>query len=178
MTFDLLQYDLDLSESVTAAAHIAIEECAFQLRYEKWNCPKRAFFPAHSTAHISHDSAHGHAHPYLSLYFPRTHWGVPEERAIASTNATAERSMRSHATFDKEAAAERLLRSRATSAVLERPSNRETAFVHAVTAAGITHTLIRNCSAGSFDECACDFKMGKRGELSVGRESSSQNPLS
>ncbi len=42
--------------------------------------------------------------------------------------------------------------------MLPRVSNRETAFVHAITAAGITHTLTRNCSRGDFADCVCDTR--------------------
>ena len=36
-----------------------------------------------------------------------------------------------------------------------RQTNRETAFVHAIMAAGITHTLTLNCSRGDFEDCLC-----------------------
>ncbi|XP_059097528.1 protein Wnt-8-like [Tigriopus californicus] len=35
------------------------------------------------------------------------------------------------------------------------PSIRETAFIHAITAAGIAHTLTKNCSNGEFGDCGC-----------------------
>ena len=34
--------------------------------------------------------------------------------------------------------------------------NRETALVRAMTSAGITHTLTKNCSTGDFTNCVCD----------------------
>ena len=37
-----------------------------------------------------------------------------------------------------------------------RTINRETALVRAMTAAGITHTLTKNCSTGDFANCVCD----------------------
>ena len=42
--------------------------------------------------------------------------------------------------------------------------NRERAFVHAIVAAGIAHTLTKNCTAGDFGECGCDAKLTKRRE--------------
>lgn len=117
---ELSKYDNALSQSVTSAAHIAIRECGFQFKYEKWNCPKKAFFPMRE--HYPH---HGNGSSSTSeLFIYRGH--------------------------------------HATSAQLKRPSNKETAFVHAITAAGIAHTLIKNCSAGEFDDCGCDFKTKKR----------------
>ena len=39
-----------------------------------------------------------------------------------------------------------------------RQTNRETAFVHAIVAAGITHTLTKNCSRGDIPDCFCDTR--------------------
>ena len=35
-------------------------------------------------------------------------------------------------------------------------NNRETAFVHAIVSAGVTHTISRNCSEGSLAHCGCE----------------------
>uniref|UniRef100_A0A8C6UZI8 Protein Wnt n=1 Tax=Neogobius melanostomus TaxID=47308 RepID=A0A8C6UZI8_9GOBI len=37
-----------------------------------------------------------------------------------------------------------------------RSANREAAFVHAISSAGVMYTLTRNCSMGDFDNCGCD----------------------
>ena len=37
-----------------------------------------------------------------------------------------------------------------------KPINREAALVRAMTSAGITHTLTKNCSTGDFTNCVCD----------------------
>ncbi|XP_067104296.1 protein Wnt-8a-like [Osmerus mordax] len=45
-----------------------------------------------------------------------------------------------------------------------RSATRETSFVHAIGAAGVMYTLIKNCSMGDFDNCGCDdSKTGKMG---------------
>ncbi|XP_016110151.1 protein Wnt-8a-like isoform X1 [Sinocyclocheilus grahami] len=45
-----------------------------------------------------------------------------------------------------------------------RSATRETAFVHAISAAGVMYTLTKNCSMGDFDNCGCDdSKIGKMG---------------
>lgn len=45
------------------------------------------------------------------------------------------------------------------------PANRETAFVHAISSAGVMYTLTRNCSLGDFDNCGCDdSRNGQLGE--------------
>ena len=41
-------------------------------------------------------------------------------------------------------------------------ATRESAFIHAITSAGIVHTLTKNCSSGDFDNCGCDSKMTRR----------------
>jgi len=38
----------------------------------------------------------------------------------------------------------------------ERENNREAAYIQAITAAGVTHTLTRNCSQGSILHCECE----------------------
>lgn len=44
-------------------------------------------------------------------------------------------------------------------------ATRETSFVHAVSAAGVMHTLTRNCSLGDLDDCGCDSsRNGKLGK--------------
>ncbi|KAI4880148.1 hypothetical protein NFI96_031166, partial [Prochilodus magdalenae] len=48
-----------------------------------------------------------------------------------------------------------------------RRATKETAFLHAISAAGVMYTLTKNCSMGDFDNCGCDDskagKMGGRG---------------
>lgn len=43
-------------------------------------------------------------------------------------------------------------------------ATRETSFVHAISAAGVMHTLTKNCSMGDFDNCGCDdSRIGQTG---------------
>ncbi|XP_056328498.1 protein Wnt-8a ORF1 [Danio aesculapii] len=45
-----------------------------------------------------------------------------------------------------------------------RSATKETAFVHAISAAGVMYTLTKNCSMGDFENCGCDdSKIGKIG---------------
>ena len=46
--------------------------------------------------------------------------------------------------------------------VIPRATTRETAFVHAITAAGIAHTLTKNCSGGDFPGCTCDNRLTRQ----------------
>ncbi|XP_014678401.1 PREDICTED: protein Wnt-8b-like [Priapulus caudatus] len=45
-------------------------------------------------------------------------------------------------------------------------ANSETSFVHAISSAGVMHTLTRNCSAGEFEKCGCDDR--KKGQVAAG----------
>lgn len=47
-------------------------------------------------------------------------------------------------------------------------ANRETAFVHAISSAGVMYTLTRNCSLGDFDNCGCDDS--RNGQLGKDRQ--------
>ncbi|KPP60252.1 hypothetical protein Z043_121760 [Scleropages formosus] len=45
-----------------------------------------------------------------------------------------------------------------------RGATRETSFVHAISSAGVMHTLTRNCSMGDFASCGCDdSRIGQMG---------------
>lgn len=47
-------------------------------------------------------------------------------------------------------------------------ATKETAFVHAISAAGVMYALTKNCSMGDFDNCGCDeSKTGKNGKLDL-----------
>uniref|UniRef100_A0A8C3BRR4 Protein Wnt n=1 Tax=Cairina moschata TaxID=8855 RepID=A0A8C3BRR4_CAIMO len=45
---------------------------------------------------------------------------------------------------------------------------KETAFIHAVTAAGLVHAVTRSCSAGNVTECSCDTSLQSGGSASEG----------
>ncbi|XP_008832546.2 protein Wnt-8a [Nannospalax galili] len=45
-----------------------------------------------------------------------------------------------------------------------RGATRETAFIHAISSAGVMHAITKNCSMGDFENCGCDeSKKGKTG---------------
>ncbi|XP_029472939.1 protein Wnt-16 isoform X2 [Rhinatrema bivittatum] len=45
---------------------------------------------------------------------------------------------------------------------------KETAFIHAVMAAGLVHSVTRSCSAGNMTECSCDASLQNGGSASEG----------
>uniref|UniRef100_A0A8B9TGH3 Protein Wnt n=1 Tax=Anas platyrhynchos TaxID=8839 RepID=A0A8B9TGH3_ANAPL len=42
--------------------------------------------------------------------------------------------------------------------IVNRVSCRETAFIFAITSAGVTHSVARSCSEGSIESCTCDYR--------------------
>ena len=58
------------------------------------------------------------------------------------------------------------------SAALSPAGTRETAFVHAISAAGLAHALTRACSSGRMDDCGCD-----RSVRGVSKEGFKVSPL-
>uniref|UniRef100_A0A0K2V2L3 Protein Wnt n=1 Tax=Lepeophtheirus salmonis TaxID=72036 RepID=A0A0K2V2L3_LEPSM len=47
------------------------------------------------------------------------------------------------------------------SVIRDKDANKEMAFIQAITSAGVTYTVIRNCSQGSMENCRCDPKYSK-----------------
>lgn len=45
---------------------------------------------------------------------------------------------------------------------------KETAFIYAVMAAGLVHSVTRSCSAGNMTECSCDTTLQNGGSASEG----------
>ena len=85
--------DLQLSNSVTSGAELAMQECSRQFEHDVWNCPVTAF----------------------------------------------------NMIRDKQ------------------ENNRETAYLHAIISAGVTHTISRNCSQGGLAQCGCQALYGNSG---------------
>ena len=148
------QYDYDLTRSVTVGAHLAINECSRLFKYEKWSCPANAFTEVKAS------------HPGISA------------RAIGSGKNREDQQQTIHSVWgeskDVPANYEITSKGAADSKRGEQKnvaglggSTRESAFVHAITSAGIVHTLTKNCSSGDFDNCGCDTRLTKRRELTT-----------
>ena len=177
-----------LSNSVSAGAYIAVSECAYQFRFEKWNCPESAFnlnpvepFVNKGTSvHLPYSTKRlpSPLHdPLIPKPLPRIGGlkSIVDEKSEMHLSSFSDKS-----NDDKEASrvdAYELLAplKRSKDAKdddddegetddseyfqdpqIQRQINSETALVRAMTAAGITHTLTKNCSTGDFTNCVCD----------------------
>ena len=168
---DILKADVALSNSVSAGAYIAVYECAFQFRFEKWNCPESAFNlnPINNKGTSIHTSTRRFPVPsipqpsprigglesdldYQSAMYP-TKYKDKIENPVGIYGLLQDAAEISKSTENGNKENVPILNQD-----LENHSkiNRETALVRAMTSAGITHTLTKNCSTGDFTNCVCD----------------------
>ena len=177
-----------LSNSVSAGAYIAVSECAYQFRFEKWNCPESAFnlnpidhIAAKGTLpHPPHTSRNAFTptDPPIPYPLPRigglkSELGGESDMHLSGYDQKETHDENSEARKTRVDAYEILdplkrlgnidhdkgipLNSNVPHE--QQPSrkiNREAALVRAMTAAGITHTLTKNCSTGDFTNCVCE----------------------
>ncbi|XP_063291120.1 protein Wnt-8b isoform X1 [Pelobates fuscus] len=149
------------SSSVAAGAQSGIEECKYQFAWDRWNCPERTLqLSSHSglRSDLNYQSTGpstagsslfdtGPTYPVWSINFNR----ILFSRLESQINRTF--PSRSQIPLSPNYP----LQSGTTlSTGLISPANRETAFVHAISSAGVMYTLTRNCSLGDFDNCGCD----------------------
>ena len=183
-----------LSNSVSAGAYIAVSECAYQFRFEKWNCPESAFnlnpidniatkgtmpYPPHSSIHQSapldppipqplprigaSKSELGRKsvmeHSDYEQKQPQDEWGkISGIHSLKASRIDAYDILTPSKILDDTEDDESipLLSNFPQKQQLHRKINREAALVRAMTAAGITHTLTKNCSTGDFTNCVCE----------------------
>ncbi|XP_037085380.1 protein Wnt-4a-like [Pollicipes pollicipes] len=121
--------------SVKDGAARAISECQHQFRTRRWNCS------------TSMDLNREVIYSKLNMTVEKDNVGRKAERA-ASINRTQN---------DQPA---RKRRRRKNPLDVPGPivpsGTRETAFVHAISSAGLAHALTRACSSGRMDDCGCD----------------------
>lgn len=132
---ELNEADMALSNSVTVGAYTAVRECAKQFRYDRWNCPMSSFFLNPNDDRNTTTT---------------TKRSLPFARITPSTLLSLED-----------------LKNTSSVALLnglkaDRQISRETALVRAMTSAGITFTLTKNCSTGDFANCVCDTRFSRR----------------
>ncbi|OCT70194.1 hypothetical protein XELAEV_18037115mg [Xenopus laevis] len=149
------------SSSVAAGAQSGIEECKYQFAWDKWNCPERTLqlsshsglrsdLNIHSTGASPAGSGlydTGPTSPVWSINFNR----ILFSRLESHFNKTF--LSRLQIPFPQ---GHTVQSATSLSTGFLSPANRETAFVHAISSAGVMYTLTRNCSLGDFDNCGCD----------------------
>ncbi|KAI6066287.1 Protein Wnt-8b [Aix galericulata] len=127
------------SSSVAAGAQSGIEECKFQFAWDRWNCPERAL----------QLSSHGGLRSDKANLIYRVSF-LPCSLQISPNAVSCMARVISNTGLAMKSLAHLLSLSSHLTA------NRETAFVHAISSAGVMYTLTRNCSLGDFDNCGCD----------------------
>uniref|UniRef100_H3BG32 Protein Wnt n=1 Tax=Latimeria chalumnae TaxID=7897 RepID=H3BG32_LATCH len=151
------------SSSVAAGAQSGIEECKYQFAWDCWNCPERALQLSTHSGLRSAISCHSLLSPgkilvqdlgtTCCLIIPSIDQRsvLVDEKIHVHTLTTKKTKIGIQALsgLETECCRKILLN-------LLLPPNRETAFVHAISSAGVMYTLTRNCSLGDFDNCGCD----------------------
>ena len=158
-----------------------MSECAYQFRFEKWNCPESAFNlnPVESltrkgTSLNPPSRLTTSLDPVIPNPLARIGSSKPEKDSIMSVlHQKSKISGKTNEVENLSVDAYEILRPsighRDFQPTLsdnfdqnthknknDRPINREAALVRAMTSAGITHTLTKNCSTGDFTNCVCD----------------------
>jgi hypothetical protein len=161
---------LALSKSVSAGAYEAIAECKHQFRYETWSCPEQAFF-------LEDRSIRSHDVGLLTNAYVTTATRNRDQVKVGIESDFSSVRLGNNRRERNSNVRKRIGRNRAPKVGTEAADpqvkagnspkkplggTKETAFVHAITAAGITHTLTKNCSTGDFPDCVCDHRLSKR----------------
>ncbi len=135
----LIRQNPGILHAIAAGLHTAIKECKWQFRNRRWNCPT-----THSPnvfGKIVNRGEHG---------FSEWHYESFEQCTLFISNTVKQENMELHMNiFCMETQHVVLI-------VLS--GCRETAFVFAITSAGVTHAVARSCSEGSIESCTCDYR--------------------
>ena len=157
-----------------------MSECAYQFRFDKWNCPESAFNlnpvtnkgtsshpPSRQNPLIPEPSARigslklnldDKSAMHLSGYKYKGRKDKPssmkDSRVDAFDILNPSNPFKSTSNANHDEANDYDLQANDHQNI--RQINRELALVRAMTSAGITHTLTKNCSTGDFTNCVCD----------------------
>lgn len=134
--------------SVKVGASSAISECQHQFKSRRWNCT--TYMDLNKELKIE-----------ISKKINSTD-GPRRGRKEAPARGSPQRDTQS----DQPARRRRRRKSPLENYPIVPAGTRETAFVHAISAAGLAHALTRACSSGRMDDCGCDRSV--RGESKDG----------
>lgn len=145
----LIRQNPGILHAIAAGLHTAIKECKWQFRNRRWNCPT-----THSPAIFGKIVNRGE--PLLS--FNRAIFGY----FWAGCNRTSCTHLKGFVSYLGQrigkAKSKRLDQVLMGNFGVVSSGCRETAFVFAITSAGVTHAVARSCSEGAIESCTCDYR--------------------
>ncbi|MBN3313839.1 WNT16 protein, partial [Atractosteus spatula] len=132
---DLCKRKPYLLPSIKEGARMGISECQTQFKYERWNCSTTSEFSVFGYELTSGNpgsiSDFTFSAPGLCIFFKVLPFNTRHRELIKSNQPCHP-------------------------AIYNWTGTKETAFIYAVMAAGLVHTVTRSCSAGNMTECSCD----------------------
>lgn len=143
----LIRQNPGILHAIAAGLHTAIKECKWQFRNRRWNCPT-----THSPAIFGKIINRGE--PLLS--FPSGNmWTVWAGCDGISCTHLKRLKAKKRLGKSKSIRMDQVLMG---SFHVVSSGCRETAFVFAITSAGVTHAVARSCSEGAIESCTCDYR--------------------
>ncbi|KAK1789120.1 hypothetical protein P4O66_015066 [Electrophorus voltai] len=140
---ELCQTQPEIVSEVAKGAKLGVRECQFQFRFRRWNCTSHSKYfgrvlqqglpPAEGR--LSGIVPSGHAHG--DVMARGSEWTSPRLWTAALSSGPD-------------------VWKNGSSVSHWAPDIRETAFVYAITAAGVTHAVTQACSMGELLQCGCE----------------------
>lgn len=158
----LIRQNPGILHSVSSGLQTAIKECKWQFRNRRWNCPTsqgpnifgKIVNRGEATGRRevmwgSPDPLRSTPEPGCSGKAPLVHRGA----SPAPSPSPARRGCGLGVPVGAPSPCQQH-----PEAPLPSAGCRETAFIFAITSAGVTHSVARSCSEGSIESCTCDYR--------------------
>uniref|UniRef100_A0A8C3C4G6 Protein Wnt n=1 Tax=Cairina moschata TaxID=8855 RepID=A0A8C3C4G6_CAIMO len=146
----LIRQNPGILHSVSSGLQTAIKECKWQFRNRRWNCPTsqgpNIFGKIVNRGEPAGRREAAGGSPHLPAWEHPT--GSPWVQLSPTCLPPAGRCW-GWGALGVPAAPE---------VPLPSAGCRETAFIFAITSAGVTHSVARSCSEGSIESCTCDYR--------------------
>lgn len=142
----LIRQNPGILHAIAAGLHTAIKECKWQFRNRRWNCPT-----THSPAIFGKIVNRGEPGNIKHVWPGCNKISYTHLKGFVSIISQFEaKSWQSHNLKGWKSVWWEVL--------VFSSGCRETAFVFAITSAGVTHAVARSCSEGAIESCTCDYR--------------------